>query len=140
MKFLKAREFWLILALFIMDQGVKWHTVATGSGACNSGGPWSVGTNAPFLMFVLSCLALVALSGFSTQLKTPLERIGFALLLTGGLSNVLDRLFRGCVVDYVRIGTFPIFNLADVALMLGILFLAMTWFKSFSSTKGKSLR
>ncbi|MCK5081032.1 MAG: signal peptidase II [Candidatus Moranbacteria bacterium] len=44
------------------------------------------------------------------------------LVLAGALSNLIDRLFLGGVVDYLSILNFPIFNLADSFISLGFLF------------------
>jgi signal peptidase II len=44
------------------------------------------------------------------------------LVIGGAVSNFLDRIFLGCVVDYFKIGAFPIFNLADVFVVGGVLF------------------
>ena len=53
-----------------------------------------------------------------------LEVIGFALVLSGALGNLIDRASLGVVRDFVHIGIGPIrtgiFNVADVALMLGV--------------------
>ena len=50
--------------------------------------------------------------------------VGACLLWTGGVSNVLDRAARGFVVDFLNVGVGPvrtgIFNVADVAVMLGV--------------------
>ena len=49
--------------------------------------------------------------------------IGTCLILAGGIGNVIDRIFRGFVVDYIDITgiiNFPIFNLADILIVLGI--------------------
>lgn len=61
--------------------------------------------------------------------------VGAALLVGGGLSNLLDRLFRdGVVVDYLRLGEPPlvtgIFNLADVLLMIGAGMIALPALRS----------
>lgn len=42
------------------------------------------------------------------------------LVLGGAVSNFIDRISFGCVVDYFKIGDFPIFNLADIFIVLGI--------------------
>ena len=50
--------------------------------------------------------------------------LGIALFVAGGISNWVDRVFRGSVVDFLNVGVgwlrTGIFNLADVAIMLGI--------------------
>jgi signal peptidase II len=56
--------------------------------------------------------------------------LGLSLVAAGALGNGIDRLGRGWVVDYLDLGTsipliaqFPVFNLADVCVTLGALFL-----------------
>jgi signal peptidase II len=45
--------------------------------------------------------------------------IGIGAALGGATGNLLDRLYRGAVVDFVAIGPWPVFNLADAALVAG---------------------
>ncbi|WP_022797511.1 signal peptidase II [Thermus islandicus] len=59
--------------------------------------------------------------------------LGLSLLAAGALGNGIDRLGRGWVVDYLDLGTslpliahFPVFNLADVCVTLGALFLLLS--------------
>jgi signal peptidase II len=46
--------------------------------------------------------------------------LSLGLLLGGVMGNFIDRVFRGYVVDFVDVGFWPIFNLADVSIVLGI--------------------
>jgi len=52
-----------------------------------------------------------------------LALVGIALFVAGGSSNLLDRLTRGSVIDFMNVGLGPlrtgIFNVADMAIMLG---------------------
>ncbi len=49
---------------------------------------------------------------------------GFAVFVAGGASNWIDRITRGSVVDFLNVGVGPVrtgvFNVADVAIMLGV--------------------
>ena len=49
-----------------------------------------------------------------------LERAAGALLVGGGLGNLLDRLLRGHVIDFIHVSYWPVFNVADIAICLGI--------------------
>lgn len=50
---------------------------------------------------------------------------GLALVLGGAVGNIIDRIRLGYVVDYVSISVLPIFNLADIFIIIGILI--MIW-------------
>ena len=50
----------------------------------------------------------------------PRLALPLALILGGALGNLGDRLFRGQVVDYLDVHFWPVFNLADIALTIGV--------------------
>lgn len=56
-----------------------------------------------------------------------LPQIFAALFLAGTLGNLIDRLFRGFVVDFIDFGFWPAFNLADASITLGTIGLVI-WF------------
>ncbi|MDD4178443.1 MAG: signal peptidase II [Candidatus Margulisbacteria bacterium] len=53
-----------------------------------------------------------------------LTQTALAFILGGSLGNLADRLFRSYVVDYIDVGFWPVFNLADIAINLGVALLA----------------
>ena len=73
-------------------------------------------------------LALVAVAAFKLRRRST-AFIGAILFLAGGASNLIDRITRGSVVDFVNVGVGSlrtgIFNVADVALMVGVALLAL---------------
>ena len=45
------------------------------------------------------------------------------LIFGGALGNLIDRIYIGQVVDFIEVGPWPIFNIADVAVILGMIVL-----------------
>ena len=69
-------------------------------------------------------LLLVALAVAAIRAQwSGASQIGIALFVAGGASNLVDRVLRGTVVDFLNLGIGPvrtgIFNIADVAIMVG---------------------
>jgi signal peptidase II len=85
------------------------------------------GALAPFLG-VPALLALWAAAVFMAAMVLAygvgghdvLLPIGIGLVVGGAAGNVLDRLRRGAIVDFIAVGPWPVFNLADAAIVAGI--------------------
>ena len=58
--------------------------------------------------------------------KTAWHQWGFGLIIGGALGNIVDRLPDGVVTDFIRVGSFPVFNVADSCITVGacLLFIA----------------
>ncbi len=57
-------------------------------------------------------------------------RLAMGLQLGGALGNLIDRLVRGSVTDFISIGAFPVFNVADASISTGVAILVLgMWFK-----------
>ena len=54
-------------------------------------------------------------------------RTGLAVLAAGALGNLADRLVAGRVVDFIDLRVWPVFNLADVAVVVGLGLVASVW-------------
>lgn len=53
------------------------------------------------------------------------QHAAFALVAAGALGNVVDRATRGSVVDFIHVARWPVFNVADVAVVVGAAILAL---------------
>jgi signal peptidase II len=98
--------------------------------ATNSGGAFSLLTGAP-LFFALTAVAVIGGILYAGRRARGLPvQLALGLLLGGAVGNLLDRLLRGDqplrgeVVDFIKIGWWPVFNLADSCIVIGGLLLA----------------
>lgn len=55
--------------------------------------------------------------------KTKVSQIAYWLIIAGLFGNLIDRVFRGFVVDMIAVGTFPVFNIADSAITIAVVLL-----------------
>jgi len=71
------------------------------------------------LWWLAAALGLFALMQFGNFFRDPAAQLGIGAALGGSGSNVYDWHIRGAVIDFVKLGWWPVFNLADVAISLG---------------------
>jgi signal peptidase II len=69
---------------------------------------------------IFTTIAIGSFVAFRWRKASTTERIAGALLLGGGLGNVVDRLAHGHVVDFIHLHYWPVFNVADISLCLGV--------------------
>lgn len=107
----------LVVALVIsLDQGSKYIAVAFLPFACNRG----IAFGLPVGNLIFSVAVLFVLLGLIYFENSKRNILALALIFTGGLSNFVDRVFFGCVRDFIDFRIFPAFNLADVAISIGV--------------------
>ena len=81
------------------------------------------------LLLVVGALAIFGLIGVLFRLRgTAATRAGFVLILAGALGNYSDRVIRGYVVDFIHVTHWPVFNVADICVTLGVAFLLWSRF------------
>jgi signal peptidase II len=68
---------------------------------------------------VIVAIVLVFLLALRSS-KTLLSQNAFGLILGGALGNLVDRMRDGVVTDYFQVGSFPIFNVADSCITIGV--------------------
>jgi signal peptidase II len=73
-------------------------------------------------LLILIALAFVCVLAWKSKEKT-LMQVAYGLIVGGALANILDRVRDGGVTDFIQIGTFPVFNVADSCITIGAVFL-----------------
>jgi len=93
----------------------------------NPGIAFGIPLGGSWLVVFLILVFLVLLFLYVKYLRTDgwVSVLGLALVLGGAVGNIVDRIRLGYVVDYVAISVLPIFNLADIFIITGILI--MIW-------------
>ena len=91
----------------------------------NSGTIFGLFPSATVILTVISFLAIGFLIYFFRSQRSPtlVMRIAIGILLGGAVGNLIDRLFKGEVTDFVDVGRWPIFNIADASITVGIFLL-----------------
>ena len=59
----------------------------------------------------------------------PKTVVFMSLIIAGGFSNIIDRIFKGAVFDFIKIGEFPVFNFADMFIVIGWILFAISFLK-----------
>ncbi len=88
----------------------------------NSGAAFGVfqGRQPLLIASALVAAAIVVVSYSRVSLSNWPARFGLGLGLGGAVGNLIDRLRFGGVVDFLEVGPWPVFNLADTAIVVGV--------------------
>ncbi len=135
-------QYVLIFGLVLLDQLVKWWTVSnlplyTDQSIIdnilslfyiqNDGAAWGILSGQMWLFYIITVVVII---GLFYMLHTDgkqhvLLRTALSFLIGGAIGNFIDRLHLNYVIDMFRLKfiNFPIFNIADVALTIGVILL-----------------
>jgi len=76
----------------------------------------------PWLLMAVVTVSLILITWISHRpaFRKPLDQWVFGLILGGALGNWLDRVLYGAVIDYFDFRVWPVFNIADSAISIGV--------------------
>ncbi|MEV6070845.1 signal peptidase II [Nocardia sp. NPDC052001] len=101
----------------------------------NPGAAFSMATGMTWLLTLVAAAVVIGVVRIGRTMRSLPWAIGLGMVLGGALGNLIDRLFRapgplqGHVVDFVAVGWWPVFNVADSAIVCGAaLLVALTVF------------
>jgi signal peptidase II len=93
---------------------------------CNKGAAFGLLANETLLFVLIALVIIGVLVAYVRFLPAhrPWLRLSLGLQLGGALGNLLDRLRQGYVVDFISVQAWPVFNIADACVVVGVLILA----------------
>ena len=120
------------LTKFVVRQTLEWHYSWPAYGffrfthVQNTGSAFGLfqGNNLPLLIVSLIGVAVLAYIYHTQERPGILMRVSIALMLGGALGNLVDRMWQGHVTDFIDVGPWPVFNLADSSIVVGLLIMA----------------
>ena len=99
--------------------------------AKNTGGMYSLFENNNFVFIIVSVFILVSLYFIVFKMKkdniSKVENVFWQFVFAGGVSNLIDRIFRGYVVDFIAMKPFGIFNISDALIVVSVCVLLLLY-------------
>jgi signal peptidase II len=98
----------------------------------NSGGAFGLFQGLPGIFLITTAVVIGIILFWIRRIEDPRWLIPLGMVLGGGLGNLADRVFRdfdGRVVDFIDLHVWPIFNLADSAIVIGVLLVIVIGWK-----------
>ena len=104
----------------------------------NRGAAFGIFSNQRWLFIIATVLAIILLVYlvFVKKFQSKIFNISVALIIGGGVGNLIDRIFLGYVVDYIQISFFPpVCNFADYCITAGTIILIIWLFFCYDKNK-----
>ncbi|WP_338695641.1 signal peptidase II [Streptomyces sp. Q6] len=101
----------------------------------NPGAAWGIGEAFTIVFTLIAAAVIVVIARLAKKLYSTPWAIALGLLLGGALGNLTDRIFRapgvfeGAVVDFIAPKNYPVFNLADSAIVCGGILIVILSFR-----------
>jgi len=92
----------------------------------NSGAGFSILPNMNILLIIISVAALIAIVYFYRHVP----KFSLILIISGIVGNLLDRLCYGAVIDFINLKFWPIFNIADSLIFIGVVYWIIILFRA----------
>nr|MBI4156543.1 signal peptidase II [Candidatus Woesearchaeota archaeon] len=88
----------------------------------NTGAAFGILQNKAFFLSIISIIVILLIIYYFNK-SSKNEKFALSLILAGTIGNLIDRIFRGYVIDFIDFKFWPAFNIADMANVIGVLLL-----------------
>ena len=98
----------------------------------NTGAAFSILTGKRIFLILIAIVILIVIFNYlrKNKVEVKLDKLAFSLVIGGSLGNLIDRIVRGYVVDFLDVKifgyNFPVFNLADTFIVVGVFLLLIS--------------
>lgn len=86
-----------------------------------------------YAFLVINCLIVGYLIALINSSTSSLQTFGYSFIIGGAIGNIIDRIIRGAVFDFIFFHyakyNFPVFNLADAFINIGVLIIIISLFR-----------
>lgn len=128
-------KLWVVNNFIPGESRVVWDKVLWLTYVQNQGAAFGILQGHSWLFFICAILVIVILVAINSKQHLPVAmQVVFGLIMAGAIGNLLDRLRFNYVVDFIDLGWWPVFNVADMAIVCGVILLA---FKLLWDEKGE---
>ncbi len=121
--------FSIAAAIIILDQLTKAIVRNSFSYTVNTGTVLGFFKNTNVIFIVITAVVIIAIVTLRKKMHQE-DHLPAAIVLGGAAGNLIDRAYFGGVIDFIAIGPFPAFNIADSALTIGALLLIYHWWRT----------
>ena len=104
----------------------------------NSGAAFGMFQNGNLVFTILAFIVIAAIIYYYPQVEANdwTLKLAMGLQLAGAAGNLIDRLMVGKVTDFISISVFPVFNVADSSITIGVIVLLLgVWYKEQQEKK-----
>ena len=98
----------------------------------NYGAAFNILSGNRFFLSFISVISTIILSYLIFKKNNnSINKYGLTLILAGSVGNGIDRILNGYVIDFIKIKfiDFPIFNIADIVINIGVFILIISYFR-----------
>ena len=119
-------KLWIVNNFAPGESRVIWNKVLWLTYVQNQGAAFGILQGHSWLFFLCAILVMIILVVINSKQRLPVTmQVIFGLIMAGAIGNLLDRLRLNYVVDFFDLGWWPVFNIADMAIVCGAILLVI---------------
>ncbi|MEM4711122.1 MAG: signal peptidase II [Candidatus Woesearchaeota archaeon] len=124
-----------IWALTLKEKPITFHILEF-TYITNTGAGFNILNNQNTLLIWIAIIAL----GTIIYYNSHFPKLAFVMIVAGIIGNLIDRIIYGYVIDMINLKFWPVFNISDSLIFLGVVYTIIFWFKNSKNPARKRLK